>query len=145
MEKSKFDFSKFSIEGHSIKLEKPWGWEIHWASTPEYVGKLIHLEKGKKVSLQYHDNKNESHLLISGKVKYYADDNNGEYTSFDMEKGVGYTVVSFQRHRFEALEDSDIIEVSTPEKGTTYRLEDDYSRTDETEEIRKQPRRGWNP
>ncbi len=61
-----------------------------------------------------------------------------------MEFGKGYTIVPFQCHRFEALEDSDIIEVSTAEKGTTFRLEDDYSRSDETEQIRKQPGRGWN-
>lgn len=145
MEKSQFDSSKFSIEPHAERLEKPWGWEIHWAKTSEYVGKLIHLNKGKKVSLQYHDSKSESHFLISGKVKYYADDNSGNYTSFEMEFGKGYTVVPFQRHRFEALEDSDIIEVSTPERGTTFRLEDDFARNDETEEIRNQPGRGWKP
>lgn len=143
MEKNKFDSSKFTTQGHAEKVIKPWGYELHWAVTPDYTGKIIHLNKGMRVSLQYHDNKSESHLLISGRVKYFADDQNGEYTDFEMEFNKGYTIVPFQRHRFEALEDSDIIEVSTPEKGITFRIEDDYSRTNETEEIRKQPGRGW--
>ncbi|HSX57935.1 MAG TPA: hypothetical protein VLE47_01525 [Candidatus Saccharimonadales bacterium] len=144
MEKSKFDFSKFSIEGHSEKLEKPWGYELHWTKDQPYVGKLLHINKGTKLSLQYHDQKQETEFLIKGSVKLWIDDENGEFVSVDMETGVGYQIAPFQRHRFEALEDSDIIEVSTPEKGTTYRLEDDYNRSDETEEVRREPNRGWN-
>jgi len=143
MEKNQFDSSKFSIEPQATRVEKPWGYEIHWAQTPDYVGKFIHLNKGKRFSLQYHDEKLETQMLISGKARYYLDNNQGEYVSVDMEIGKGYTIQPFQRHRVEAIEDCDIVEVSTLEKGTTFRLDDDYKRPDETEEIRKEPNRGW--
>lgn len=144
MEKNQFDYSKFKIDPHAEKINKPWGWEIHWAKEPDYVGKFLHINKGKRFSLQYHDQKIETQILISGKVTYWLDNDQGELTSVNMEIGKGYTVVPFQRHRMEAFEDSEIVEVSTSEKGTTYRLEDDYNRTDETEKIRKEPNRGWN-
>lgn len=144
MEKNKFDSSDFSIQGKAEKVVKPWGYEIHWAVTPEYTGKLIHINKGKRLSLQYHDQKKETQLLLSGKVTVWMDNEQGNYVPVDMEIGRGYTIVPHQRHRLEAKEDSDIIEVSTPEKGTTFRLEDDFARSDETEEVRKQPGRGWN-
>ncbi len=60
-----------------------------------------------------------------------------------MEKEKGYTIAVGQRHRLHAIEDSDIMEVSTPEIGNTIRSEDDYNRGDETEEVRKDPNRGW--
>jgi len=143
MEKNKFDFSKFSIDPHAEKLEKPWGWEIHWAKESGYVGKFLHINKGKRSSLQYHDQKTETQILLSGKVTYWLDNNQGELTPIDMEIGKGYIVVPFQRHRMEALEDSEIVEVSTPESGTTFRLEDDYHRDNETESTRNEPGRGW--
>ncbi|HEY4694518.1 MAG TPA: cupin [Candidatus Nanoarchaeia archaeon] len=145
MEKNQFDASNFTIDGKAEQVDKPWGWEIHWAKTPEYVGKLLHIKQGKRLSLQYHDQKTESEFLIKGKVTLWLDNLEGEYTPVEMEIGKGYTIVPFQRHRFEAQEDSEIIEVSTPEKGTTYRLEDDFKRPDETEELRSQPGRGWKP
>ena len=61
-----------------------------------------------------------------------------------MEIGKGYSNVPGQRHRLVAVEDSEFVEASTPETGTTYRLEDDHGRGHETEIIRGQPDRGWN-
>ncbi|MDP2671699.1 MAG: cupin [bacterium] len=145
MEKNQFDASQFSIEPHAEKLEKPWGWEVHWAKEPGYVGKFLHLNKGKRFSLQYHDKKEETQILLSGKVRYWLDNNQGELVPIDMEIGKGYTVKPLQRHRMEALEDSELVEVSLPESGTTYRLDDDYNRSNETEEVRNQPGRGWKP
>ena len=60
-----------------------------------------------------------------------------------MELQKGYTVLPFQKHRIEAIEDSFFLEASSPETGTTVRLEDDYKRPDETEEVRSQKNRGW--
>lgn len=143
MEKNQFDTSKFSIMPIAEKLDKPWGYEIHWTKDQNYVGKLLHINKGKRLSLQYHDQKAESEFLIRGKVNLWIDDPQGSFVAVEMEMGKGYQVVPFQRHRFEALEDSDIIEVSTPETGTTFRLEDDYGRSDETPQVRDEPNRGW--
>lgn len=145
MEKNQFDTSKFSLNPLAEKLDKPWGYEVHWTKNQSYVGKLLHINKGKRLSLQYHDQKAESEFLIKGKVNLWVDNPEGEFVTVDMELGKGYQIVPFQRHRFEALEDSDIIEVSTSEIGTTFRLEDDYGRADETPEVRDEPNRGWKP
>jgi mannose-6-phosphate isomerase len=143
MEKSQFDTSKFKIGEEVKKVDKPWGYEIHWAQTDDYTGKIIHINKGKRLSLQYHDKKEETEMLLSGRATIWMDNEEGEYTPIEMREGYSYHIAPLQRHRLEALEDSDVVEVSTPEKGTTFRLDDDFQRGDETEKIREQPGRGW--
>ena len=128
------------------RVEKPWGYELHF--TPDdlpYMGKILHINKGKRISLQIHDKKIESWYKIVGRVTMILGDENGNLFEREMEDGVGYTTKVNQKHRLFAIEDSDILEVSTPEIGTTYRLEDDYARGNETEEVRKDPQRGWKP
>ncbi|OGH14777.1 MAG: hypothetical protein A2687_02630 [Candidatus Levybacteria bacterium RIFCSPHIGHO2_01_FULL_38_26] len=126
------------------RVDKPWGYEIHFV--PEYqpyMGKLLHIEAGKRLSLQYHDQKTESWWLVKGRGKVIWDNPEGELIETELELGKGYTTAIGQRHRLAGITDCDILEVSTPEIGTTYRLEDDYNRPDETEEIRKSKDRGW--
>lgn len=126
------------------KVEKPWGYELHWVKENKpYMGKILHLDKGKKCSLQYHDKKLESWFLMRGKAKIIWDDKNGNLEETEMESGKGYSCSTGQRHRLLGITDCDIVEVSTPEMGNTTRLEDDYSRPTETEEMRKLPNRGW--
>ena len=81
---------------------------------------------------------------MHGRAKVLWDNDKGELVETEFEYGKGYTTQVGQRHRLIGITDCDIIEVSTPEQGTTYRLEDDYKRPDETEEVRKDPNRGWN-
>ena len=127
------------------KITKPWGYELHWVKEEmPYMGKIIHIDGGKRLSLQTHDQKQESWLLLKGKAKIIWDNANGELVETEMEEGKGYTCKKNQRHRLTGVTDCDIIEVSTPEIGTTYRLEDDYKRPDETEELRKDTNRGWS-
>lgn len=128
-------------EPYVKKVPKPWGYEIHF--TPDnlpYMGKILHIDAGKRLSLQYHDKKQESWYLIKGKVTMILDEE-----EVNMETGLGYTTQIGQKHRLVGVRDSDILEVSTPEIGNTFRLEDDYSRPNETEELRKDPNRGWKP
>lgn len=106
------------------------------AETPLYVGKLLHIEAGKRLSPQYHDQKLETQSLIAGRAVLLLDDDYGELREIAMEPGMGYTIKPFRRHRLIAVCDADVIEVSTPEIGTTYRLADDYARPHETEESR---------
>jgi mannose-6-phosphate isomerase len=125
-------------QGYCKKIEKPWGYEIHWV--PEnlpYMGKVLHIKKGHRLSLQYHDKKQETWFLIKGRAKVVWDNEKGELIETELEKGKGYTCQVNQRHRLVGITDCDIVEVSTPEIGTTYRLQDDYNRPDETEELRK--------
>lgn len=80
---------------------------------------------------------------MSGKAKIVWEDGSGHLVETELQPGMGYTCQIGQKHRLAGITDCDIVEVSTPEIGNTYRLEDDYSRPTETEEMRKDPNRGW--
>jgi mannose-6-phosphate isomerase len=143
MDLSQFDKSKFTNLPYLRRIEKPWGYELHW--TPEnlpYMGKVLHIDAGKRFSLQIHDKKQETWFLIKGQVKAIWDNEKGELSETELESEKGYTVNPGQRHRLTAITDCDVVEVSIPEIGTTYRLDDDYKRPDETEEQRKKERKG---
>ncbi len=134
----KIDPKNFSNLPYQKKIEKPWGWEIHWTpSNLPYMGKVLHIFANKRLSLQYHDKKQETWYLISGRGKVVWDNEKGELIETELQLGWGYTCCVGQRHRLVGITDCDIVEVSTPEIGTTYRLEDDFKRPDETEEERK--------
>ncbi|OGE37051.1 hypothetical protein A3B45_04035 [Candidatus Daviesbacteria bacterium RIFCSPLOWO2_01_FULL_39_12] len=133
--------TKFTNTPFVKRIEKPWGYELHWVeeSIP-YMGKVLHIDAGKRLSLQTHDQKQESWFLMKGEAKIIWDDQNGNLVETEMESGKGYSCAVGQRHRLAGITDCDIIEVSTPEIGITHRLEDDYSRPDETPEQRKKER-----
>jgi mannose-6-phosphate isomerase len=133
-----FDKSTFTNESYVKKVDKPWGYELHWVPADwPYMGKIEHINAGARLSLQLHDQKQESWTLMSGRAKIIWENEQGELIETEMEPGRGYTGQLGQKHRLVGITDCDIIEVSTPEKGTTWRLEDDYSRPDETPEQRK--------
>lgn len=137
-EPPKFDSTDFSNEAYVKKIDKPWGYELHWV--PEdapYMGKLLHINKDARLSLQIHDEKQESWFLMNGEAAVIWDNNKGELIQTDLQKGKGYSTKVGQRHRLVGLSDCDILEVSTPEAGTTWRLEDDYTRPHETPEQRQ--------
>jgi mannose-6-phosphate isomerase len=135
---SKFDKTKFNNSPFARKIDKPWGYEIHWVPEDRpYMGKVEHINAGCRLSLQVHDQKQESWFLLSGRGKIVWDNQNGELIETELETGKGYSCSIGQRHRLVGITDCDILEVSTPEAGTTLRLEDDYKRPDETPEQRK--------
>lgn len=140
-----FDPTTFTKEPFQQKIPKPWGYEILY-SPPQApsAGKLIHINAGGMWSLQYHDQKTETVCLIKGKATYVWENENNELIEHNMELFKGYFNAPGQIHRLMAIEDCDIIETSTPEKGNTVRIEDSYNRSTETEEIRKDKNRGWN-
>ncbi len=140
---SKFDKSKFNNSPYVKKIDKPWGYELHWVpNSKSYLGKVLHINKGKRLSLQIHDRKQESWYLINGRAKVVWDNKKGELVETELKEGCGYSTQTGQRHRLIGITDCNIVEVSSPEIGTTYRLEDDYKRSDETEEQRSKERRG---
>lgn len=96
------------------------------------MGKLLHLNAGARLSLQVHDIKTESWLLLSGRCAAVWEDEHGELQETELQPGQGYSCIQGQRHRLVGLTDCDVIEVSTPELGTTWRLEDDFARPHET-------------
>ena len=130
--------SRFQIEPFSKMVEKPWGYEII-LTRPELkmTGKILFIKTGGKLSLQYHEEKEESLCLFSGKAVIWLENSQGKIEKVPMELQKGYLILPNQKHRIEAEEDSFIFEASTPEKGTTHRIEDDYQRGMETEEGRE--------
>ena len=136
-----FDKSTFTNTPYMKKVEKPWGYEIHWV--PEgmpYMGKVLHISAGHRLSLQVHDKKQETYWLLNGECNLILENSKGELETVHLEKGKGYTTMIGQKHRHQGVTDCDVVEVSTPEQGTTWRLEDDYKRPDETPEQRKKER-----
>ena len=136
-----FNKSSFNTQPYVKRIEKPWGYELHWV--PEgmpYMGKILHINAGKRLSLQVHDIKQETYWLLHGECNLILENQNGDLETIPMVKEKGYTTIVGQRHRHQAVTDCDIVEVSSPEMGTTWRLEDDYSRPDETPEQRKRER-----
>lgn len=137
------DKSLFSNIPYTKKIDKPWGYEIHWTpETKPYMGKVLHVNAGARLSLQVHDQKQESWYLLNGSGKVIWENSNGELIETELEMGKGYSCAIGQKHRLAGITDCDILEVSTPEIGTTYRLEDDYKRPDETPEQRVKERNG---
>lgn len=140
-EPPKFDSSDFRNEPYVKKVDKPWGYELHWV--PEdapYMGKVLHINAGQRLSLQVHDRKQESWFVTNGTAKVVWENAQGELVETELQYGQGYSTQIGQKHRLVGVTDCDILEVSTPELGTTWRLEDDYTRPHETPEQRKKER-----
>ena len=133
-----FDPAGFTTSPYIKRVEKPWGYELHWVpESAPYMGKLLHINAGTRLSLQVHDQKQESWFLVSGHVVVEWEDSRGQMLTTTLEKGMGYSTQVGQKHRLKAITDSDVVEVSTPESGTTWRLEDDFARPHETPAQRK--------
>ena len=109
------------------RVDKPWGHEVHWAKTDRYVGKIIHVNAGHALSLQYHERKDETILLWSGRILFEIKEGES-LTQREMTPGDRCHITPGTVHRMTALEDSDIIEVSTPELDDVVRLADRYGR-----------------
>jgi quercetin dioxygenase-like cupin family protein len=110
------------------RVEKPWGYELHWAKTERYVGKILHIKAGHALSLQYHNLKEETIYLHSGKMLFEIDES-GTLERREMLPGDSIHVVPPTVHRMTAIEDCDVLEVSTPELDDVVRIEDRYGRS----------------
>lgn len=112
-----------------MKVDKPWGYELRWALTDRYVGKVIHINDGQALSLQYHDVKDETILVWAGRIRFEIQKEDGMAIR-DMGPGESVHISPGLVHRMTALMDSDIFEVSTPELDDVVRLEDRYGRVE---------------
>jgi len=112
-----------------MKVEKPWGHEIRWAITDKYLGKILHINKGQKLSRQYHEIKDESIYVLKGVLILEIGSGQDLHTHF-LKQGETYRVKPGTIHRFAAPNDGyvKLIEVSTPEINDVIRLEDNYGR-----------------
>ena len=108
--------SQRSTAPYARRVEKPWGWELHWTPVEmPYMGKLLHINAGARLSLQSHDVKQESWLLSTGRAKVVWEDETGALIETELQTGVGYTCPVGRKHRLIGITDCDVIEVSTPE------------------------------
>ena len=110
------------------RVDKPWGHELIWAHTDRYVGKILVIETGKRLSLQRHLVKDESILVSSGRLRLVLEDDEGTVSVEELGPGEHRRVPTGRIHRYEAIERCTLIEVSTPELDDVVRLEDDYGR-----------------
>ncbi len=118
------------IMNEATKVEKPWGYELHWAKTDRYVAKIIHINSGHALSLQYHNQKDETILLWKGRLTLEIKEKD-KLVQRQMNPGDIFHIRPKTIHRMIALEDSDVLEASTPELDDVVRLEDRYGRVDE--------------
>lgn len=110
------------------RVEKPWGHELIWAATDRYVGKILVIEGGRRLSLQKHEIKDETILVLSGRLRLTLEDESGEVRTEDLGPGESRHVPTGRIHRYASIERCELIEVSTPELDDVVRLEDDFGR-----------------
>ena len=110
------------------RVDKPWGHELIWAHTDRYVGKLLVIETGKRLSLQHHEIKDEWIHVLSGRLLLTIANDDGEIEQRELGPGEGAHVPVQRTHRYEAIETCTLIEVSTPELLDVVRVQDDYGR-----------------
>ena len=110
-----------------FRVDKPWGHELIWARTDRYVGKILHIEAGHLLSLQYHEQKDETIHVLTGEIIFRVEVD-GELTERRMHEGESYHVTPRTVHQMEAVVSSDLLEVSTPELDDVVRIQDRYGR-----------------
>jgi mannose-6-phosphate isomerase len=109
--------------------DKPWGREIIWAKNMHYAGKILEVKKGERLSLQLHEKKTETMYILQGNAVLEIEDKTNKSTkSIRLEKDSSVDIEPKTIHRLIALEDSRVLEVSTPELTDVVRLKDDYGR-----------------
>lgn len=116
------------MENGQQRVEKPWGHEIWWALTPDYAAKILVVKAGQALSLQLHREKDESSYLFSGRLRLLTGAEEGELVERVVEPGESWRTEPGVIHSIEALEDSTVFEVSTPELEDVVRLSDRYGR-----------------
>jgi mannose-6-phosphate isomerase len=117
------------LSGKSLvkRINKPWGYELIWAHTDRYVAKVLHINAGHALSVQYHNRKDETIYLLSGEMKYWVKLGD-ELEDVRLKQGDAFRITPGTVHYMEAITDCDIIEASTPELDDVVRLEDRYGR-----------------
>ena len=118
-----------TLSGDATKrVDKPWGHELIWAHTDRYVGKILVIEAGRRLSLQRHEVKDEWILVREGRLRLTLEGDDGVVRDEELGPGDHRHVATGRIHRYEAIERCELIEVSTPELDDVVRLEDDFGR-----------------
>jgi len=110
------------------RVEKPWGYELIWARTGRYVGKILHINAGAALSYQYHRVKEETIYVLRGVLTLHVSTTDDAPRVVELREGEAFHIAPGVRHRFEAKSEVDLLEASTPELDDVVRLEDRYGR-----------------
>jgi mannose-6-phosphate isomerase len=110
------------------RVDKPWGHELVWAETDRYAGKILVIETGRRLSLQYHRHKVESILIVSGRMRLELAGEDGVIRTEELGPGESRLVPAGRTHRYAAIERVELLEVSSPELDDVVRVEDDFGR-----------------
>jgi mannose-6-phosphate isomerase len=111
------------------RVEKPWGYELHFALVDgKYCGKVLHVNQGHALSLQYHEQKEETICVQAGRLLFEVGTDDGDLESFELLPEESVHIRPGVRHRMTALVDTDVLEASTTELDDVVRLEDRYGR-----------------
>jgi mannose-6-phosphate isomerase len=110
-------------------IDKPWGYELLWAHTDRYVGKILHIKRGESLSYQYHRVKDETIRLLAGAMEMDLEVD-GQRSKVSLRSGDCLHITPGMKHRMTALDECDVLEVSTPELDDVVRLEDRYGRAE---------------
>ncbi len=113
------------------RVEKPWGYELVWALTHRYAGKILHIDRGQALSFQYHKVKDETIYLLEGVLDLEVCREGEDRRRLRLRPGDGYHIAPGLRHRMIAIETCEVLEASTPELDDVVRLEDRYGRVKE--------------
>jgi mannose-6-phosphate isomerase len=122
------DLDRFGVDVK--RIDKPWGYEIIFALSEKYCGKLIFVRAGEQLSLQFHRVKDETIYVHSGRVELEIGDPGGTLDAEVVGPGHAFRLKPGVVHRWRALEDSIVLEASTPELDDVVRLEDRYGRAE---------------
>ena len=113
------------------RVEKPWGYELIWAETDLYVGKILHVNAGEALSVQMHEVKDETLHLLSGEIRLEVGSSPGSLEDVRLGAGESFRVTPRTVHRIVALSDADVLEASTPHLDDVVRFKDRYGRAPE--------------
>ena len=116
-------------DGEPRRVEKPWGHEVWWADTEHYAGKFLHVNAGHKLSLQLHREKDETSYVLSGRLRLTRGPDQEQLHEEEIGPGSSWRIEPGTVHSIEALEDSIVLEVSTPQLDDVVRLSDRYGRS----------------
>jgi mannose-6-phosphate isomerase len=110
------------------RVEKPWGWELWWAHTERYVGKILHINRGAALSYQFHRKKDETIYVLRGELALEFAPGGGRVQRRRLRPGDALHIRPGDHHRMTAVTTCDVLEASTPEVDDVVRLEDRYGR-----------------
>lgn len=120
------------------RVDKPWGYELRFVRTPRYAGKVLFIKAGSQLSLQYHEKKDEAFFVQSGTLDLVLG-KGAEQRVVRLSPGGTHHITPFTVHRFRAVTDCLLFEVSTPELEDVVRIEDDFGRAGTTDGPPKTP------